>query len=269
MDVAAYAERITYAGPLSASADTLRALHEAHVFAVPFENLDIHLGRPISLDLEALYRKVVLGRRGGYCFELNGLFAQLLESLGFRVHHLMARVEWGATSVGPQSHRVLLVTVNEQRWLADVGFGGNGLIAPLPLEDNHQTSQYSEMFRLSRGDQGDYRLACRVAESWEALYSFSLERHPPVDYTYANYFHSHSPASIFTQKRICTKPTTDGRIVLQDRRLKVRMRGHSRVHHIQTVEEYRDTLRRDVGIALSAAEAQTCFPAASSAPEQP
>ncbi len=268
MDVAAYAERITYDGPLSASAEILGRLHEAHVFAVPFENLDIHLGRSISLDLETLYRKIVLGRRGGYCFELNGLFARLLESIGFRVHHLMARVEWGATTIGPRSHRVILVSLGDDRWLADVGFGGNGLIAPLPLEDDHPRSQYSERFRLTRRDEGEYRLSSRVAESWEPLYSFSLESHLPVDYTYANYFHSHSPESIFTQKRICTRPTPDGRVVLQDRRLRIRAHGHTRVRHIETVEEYRDILIRHFGMTLSEVEAQACFTAASSDPEQ-
>lgn len=269
MDVAAYAERIAYDGPLSASPKSLGRLHEAHVFAVPFENLDIHLGRPISLDLATMYRKIVLDRRGGYCFELNGLFAWLLESIGFTVHHLMARVEWGVATIGPRSHRVILVSVDDGWWLADVGFGGNGLIAPLPLEDNHQMSQYSERFRLTRRDEGDYRLSCRVAENWEPLYSFSLERHLPVDYTYANYFHSHSPESIFTQKRICTRPTTDGRIVLQDRRLRIRAHGHTRVRHLETVEEYRDIVIRHFGMTLSEVEAQACFAAASSDPEQP
>lgn len=126
LDQQAYLTRIGYEGSVNPSVETLRLLHRAHVLTVPFENLDIHLGRSISLDPSALFRKIVLSRRGGYCFELNGLFALLLEQLGFSVTRLAARVLYGGEGVRPRSHQLLLVQIGESRWIADVGFGGNG-----------------------------------------------------------------------------------------------------------------------------------------------
>ncbi len=254
MDRAAYLRRIGYDGPLTASADTLRALHEAHVFTVPFENLDIHLGRPISLDLPVLYDKIVRGCRGGYCFELNGLFAWLVESIGFTIDHLMARVRWGQTAPGPRSHRVLLVSLGGQRWIADVGFGGNGLIASLPLIPNRVDAQYAERFRVMREPDGEYRLDCEVRHVWEPLYSFTLASHLPVDYTYANYYHSHAPASLFTQTRLCTKPTPEGRLILRDRAFHTRAQGQTQVRTLDDAEAYRQVPEAQFGVSLLLAE---------------
>src|SRR5262245_46685487 len=128
----AYLRRIGYRGPRAASPEALAALHEAHVAAVPFENLDILLGRTISLDLDALEAKIVSGRRGGYCFEQNTLFRAVLERLGFRVTSLAARVR-GGDVLRPRTHMLLRVDLDEGPWLADVGFGGDGLVHPLPL----------------------------------------------------------------------------------------------------------------------------------------
>ena len=258
MDVETYIRRIGYTGPLAPSAETLVALHTAHTLSVVFENLDIHLGREISLETEAIYDKIVVRGRGGYCFELNGLFAWLLESLGFSVMHLAARVLDG-TVVRPRSHRVLLVTVSGHRWIADVGFGGNGLIAPIPLSADRVDEQYAERFRLIHMREHEYRLEYAIQDRWEALYRVALDPQLPVDYVYANYFHSHSPDSIFTQRRLCTRPTMEGRAVLQDRRLKVRVRSQTHTHTIETVDEYRGTLKERFGLSLSDDEAEACF----------
>jgi N-hydroxyarylamine O-acetyltransferase len=115
MNTTSYLERIGYYGPLSPTAETLRRLHVAHLMSVPFENLSIHLGEPIVLEDAALFDKVVAHRRGGFCYELNGLFAWLLRALGFRVTMLAAEVrnargEWGA----PFDHMALLVTIEEE-----------------------------------------------------------------------------------------------------------------------------------------------------------
>lgn len=120
----AYLARIKYEGPLIPSLETLQGLHRAHVMTVPFENLDIHLGRSISLAPADLFRKIVVERRGGYCFELNGLFALLLEALGIAVTRLAARVCSGAEGVRPRSHQLLMVKMGTSVWIVDVGFGG-------------------------------------------------------------------------------------------------------------------------------------------------
>ncbi|MBP9636444.1 MAG: arylamine N-acetyltransferase [Nitrospira sp.] len=129
----AYLARIKYEGPLIPSLETLQGLHRAHVMTVPFENLDIHLGRSISLAPADLFRKIVVERRGGYCFELNGLFALLLEALGIAVTRLAARVCSGAEGVRPRSHQLLMVKMGTSVWIVDVGFGGQGLLEPLTL----------------------------------------------------------------------------------------------------------------------------------------
>ncbi|MFB3065782.1 MAG: arylamine N-acetyltransferase, partial [Planctomycetota bacterium] len=133
MDVEALLRRIGYEGARDPNADVLQALHRAFVLSVPFENLDIHLGRPIVLDEAALFDKIVKRRRGGFCYEMNGLFAALLRALGFDVTLLSARVVGTDGKAGPEfDHLVLLVPLSERR-LADVGFG-DVFVHPLRLD---------------------------------------------------------------------------------------------------------------------------------------
>jgi N-hydroxyarylamine O-acetyltransferase len=130
----AYLKRIDYSGSLAVSLETLRALHRAHVFHIPFENLDIHLGRPISLELNDLFHKQVRERRGGYCYEMNGLFSAVLIALSFDVTRLQGRIIFGYDEVRPRSHQISLIKLEGVDWVADVGYGGRGLLEPIPLE---------------------------------------------------------------------------------------------------------------------------------------
>src|ERR1017187_1683598 len=132
MDVEAYLRRIQYDGPREPSLETLRELHRQHLFTVPFENLDIALRNPIQLDPELIYQKVVLRGRGGYCYELNGLFHELLEALGFTVCMLSAQVRRDDGSFGPDFDHMLLKATLDEPWIADVGFG-DSFVDPLPL----------------------------------------------------------------------------------------------------------------------------------------
>lgn len=250
MNVHAYCERINYHGGHGATSETLRALHLAHVFAVPFENLDNFLGRPVSLEPADLFAKIVTARRGGYCFELNGLFSLLLESLGFSVTRLIARVWYGSKPPHPRSHQVLLVKTGGESWLADVGFGGNGLLEPIPLSAGVRVSQHSEEFRLTAVEGGEYLLQCLVHGEWESLYSLTLEPCQPVDYKYPNYFHSHSPDSVFMQRRVCTVPTRDGRKTLVDRSLSIRRNGKNEKSVADSDAEYARLLHEHFGITL-------------------
>ncbi|MFO0767878.1 MAG: arylamine N-acetyltransferase [Nitrospiraceae bacterium] len=223
--------------------DTLLGLHRAHVLTVPFENLNIHLGQPVSLDPDDLFRKIVHRRRGGYCFELNGLFALLLEDLGFSVTRLAARVLYGAVGDRPRSHQVLVVKMEGQVWLVDVGFGGNGLLEPFPVKVGERKFHGSDQFALSLDDRGEYLLQCEIRRAWEKLYSFTFDPCLPVDYTFANYYHSHSPDSLFTQRRICTMPTPDGRKTFTDMVLKIRTGGKTQEIHPRDMSEYRELLK--------------------------
>ncbi|MFO0775155.1 MAG: arylamine N-acetyltransferase [Nitrospiraceae bacterium] len=269
MDVAAYLRRIDYAGPVAPSAQVLAAIHRAHTFCVPFENLDMHLGRTIALDADAWFDKIVARRRGGYCFELNGLFAELLVAVGFEVTHLAARVMLGDDMVRPRSHRLLRVRGDGREWLADVGFGGNGLIDPLPFEVDRVHQQGAERLHLREPEPGQYRLEAEIRGRWEGLYRFSREAQLPVDYLHANYYLSHAPESIFTQTRICTKPTADGRLILQDRRFTIRRNGVSERTTIHTRDEYAAVLRARFGLALDDDEIDRLYEGATAMPRPP
>src|SRR5215204_4139344 len=152
LDTKAYLERINYSGPLEPTAETLRRLQLAHLLAVPFENLSIRAGEPIVLDDEALFDKVVARRRGGFCYELNGLFAALLRALGFEVEMLSAAVWGDARGFGREFDHMALLVKLEERWLADVGFG-ESFVEPLRLDERGEQAQGARAFRIDR--EGD------------------------------------------------------------------------------------------------------------------
>ncbi|MEE8461199.1 MAG: arylamine N-acetyltransferase, partial [Acidobacteriota bacterium] len=171
MEIDAYLERIGYRGSRQPTVETLRQLHRAHLLAVPFENLDIPLGQPIVLSLLSFYDKIVRRRRGGFCYELNGLFGWLLEQLGFTVVMLSARVFEGSQP-GPEfDHLVLLIEMDE-RLIADVGFG-DSFLEPLRLDGEKEDVQQGSSYRLTGSDSG--RVLQRRRESeYESRYVFSL-----------------------------------------------------------------------------------------------
>src|SRR5687768_5627244 len=204
MDVDAYLQRINYRGPRTPTAETLRQLQVAHLFAVPFENLSIHSSQPIVLEDGALFEKIVRQRRGGFCYELNGLFAALLRSLGFSVDMLSAGVANKEGTFGPDfDHMVLLVRL-EERWLADVGFG-DSFLEPLLLDSRDEQIQGDRAYQIV--DQGDH-LIMRQREAggqWENQYRFTLQPHNYADYAEMCHYHQTSPQSHFTQGRLCSR----------------------------------------------------------------
>lgn len=227
LDLDAYLARIGYAGPTTPTLETLRALHLAHALSIPFENLDLFLGRSIRLDLEHLQEKLVKDRRGGYCFEHNTLFAAVLERLGFTVTTLAARVRFGNTKVLPRTHMLLKVDLEDAAWLADVGFGGEGLLGPVPLVPGAETKQGAWTYRVDR--EGELRVlqSWRV-EGWFDLYSFTLEPQYPVNYEMANWFVSTYPDSIFLKTMTVQKSTPTGRYALRGYELSVDRGGGDR-----------------------------------------
>jgi len=216
IDLDAYFQRIGYAGSRAPSRATLDALHLAHATRIPFENLDILLGRPIRLDLESLQAKLVAGRRGVYCFEQNRLFAAALEALGFAVTPLAARVRFGTTSILPRTHMALQVEVDGNRVLADVGFGVHGPLLPVSLERLGEARQFAWTYRVA-DDAGLHVLQLRNGAAWTDLYAFTLERHFPVDYEMANHYTSTHPSSRFVQTLTAQRSATDVRRMLRDR----------------------------------------------------
>ncbi len=218
IELKAYAERIGYAGPLAPDLATLKNLHLAHATHITFENLDVLLGRPIRLDLESLCAKMIAGGRGGYCFEQNALFAAMLEAVGFRVTRLAARVRMRSTKMTPRSHMTLMVEVAGERFLADVGFGGEGLLHPIPLRIDASARQFGWTYRVIIDGPFHVLQALHGAE-WFDLYAFTLEQSYPVDYEVANYYISTNSHSPFVHMIFVSRPGTDARWTLMNRRL--------------------------------------------------
>jgi len=196
LDLAGYLRRVEYEGALEPTEDVLRALHLAHATHIPFENLDILLGRPIRLDLASLQAKLVHGGRGGYCFEQNALLAAALEEVGFPVTRLAARVRYGTTTVLPRTHMLLLVRCEGRTWLADVGFGAEGLLHPVPFGKGEVSEQFAWSYRVVQED-GLWVLQSLHGDDWSDLYAFTLEPQHAVDYEMANHFTSTHPESRF------------------------------------------------------------------------
>ena len=213
MDVESYLKRINYSGPLEPAAETLRQLQLAHLCAVPFENLSIHAGEPIVLAEDALFTKIVGNRRGGFCYECNGLFAGLLRALDFEVAMLAAGVAHPTGGFGPDfDHMALLITL-DQRWLVDVGFG-ESFLEPLLLDERADQVQGTNSFRIV--EDGAYLVLMRrnVGGEWQPQYRFTLQPYEFADYEEMCHFHQTSPESHFTKNVICSRATGDGRITL-------------------------------------------------------
>jgi N-hydroxyarylamine O-acetyltransferase len=218
VDLAAYVERIGFAGELRPSAECLRELHLAHATHVPFENIEVLMGRPVRLDIESLWKKLVEDRRGGYCFEQNTLFAAVLEQLGFRVTRLAARVRMGAVGVRPRSHMLLAVESDGRQWLSDVGFGGDALLYPVQWLPGETSAQFAWKYRLMEEAPG-YVLQTWRGDGWVDLYSFTMEGQDAVDYEMANYYTSTHPDSFFRKQVMVHLPGPEVRVTLVGRRL--------------------------------------------------
>lgn len=248
LDLEAYFRRIEYQGPREPTIEVLEALHLAHATHIPFENLDIHLGRPIHIDLESIQAKLVDSRRGGYCFEQNTLLAAVLEKLGFRVTALSARVRLGATRVLPKTHMLLLVDLNGE-WLADVGFGTGGILMPVPMAAERVSRQHGRTYRLMR-DPGTWVLQSLTRGAWQDMYAFTLEAHYPIDFEMANHYVSTHPNSRFVQTLVVQRQTTDACHLLRNREHSV-MRGDDvQVRSIDGDDELLRVLDRDFDIEL-------------------
>ncbi len=210
MNVDRYFARIGYTGPPTVTHRTLAAIHRQHMLTVPFENLDIPLGRRISLSPEALWNKLIVERRGGFCYELNSLFGRLLQAVGYRVEFLSARV-WNGRQWGPdKDHMTLRVEADAGSWLADVGFGESFLV-PLRLEAGLVQGAGFTPFRLV--NQGDsWTMQARRDEQWEDGYRFTLESHAPESFQEMCDYQQTSPDTLFTQRVVCSRATAGGRV---------------------------------------------------------
>jgi N-hydroxyarylamine O-acetyltransferase len=258
LEVGAYLDRIGFDGlrPPVPDAATLRALHRAHLLTVPFENLDIHIGRPIVLDLAALERKLVGERRGGFCYELNGMFAALLRQLGYEVELLQARVRKaeGEGFGPPFDHLLLRVRCQDapRPWLADVGFG-DSFMEPLRLEAGLEQAEVTGRWRIDAVD-GDLELRRRPsgADRWDPEHRFGSYAHELGSFAAMCRYHQTSPKSPFTKRRVCSLATPTGRLTLRDDRLIVTDSGQRSERPIDGEAAFDTALRELFGVVLPA-----------------
>jgi N-hydroxyarylamine O-acetyltransferase len=263
LNLDSYLDRISYSGPLAPTLETLRALHYAHLLAVPFENLDIHRGVPILLDEERFFDKIVRHRRGGFCYELNSLFAALLRELGFQVTLLSARVPIEENRVGPEFDHLVLRVDLDTPWLADVGFG-ESFIEPLPLLPNAEQFQRNVFYCLDTREErwrvlryspepGKGRGVPVQADSdweWRMLYDFTLVPRRLLEFEGMCRYHQTSPESHFTRNRVCSILTPTGRTTLTDTRLVITEGSERRESALVIAAEYDTALQHYFGIRL-------------------
>ncbi len=251
--LAQYLTRIGLSHPPSPNEDGLQQIHSAQAFSIPFENLDIHLGRPISLDPKVLAAKILERKRGGYCFELNGIFRLALAALGFSVRPHLARVLYGRNDPGPRTHQVLIVTISEKKWLADAGFGGPGIRSPLPLVTGQIHEQYGERYRLQSHPELGTVLQKESQNLFFDLYCFDEnELTLDIDIEMANHFTSTWANSIFRLHRMCSLPHPWGRVTLSDMELTIHRDGQSLSKALPAGSSYISALAEHFGIDMDA-----------------
>lgn len=256
VDVRAYLERLGLEEAGEPSLEALRRIHRRHLQSIPFENLDIHEGVPILLEENAILAKIVRRRRGGFCYELNGAFAWLLGSLGYRVTLLSAEVALPEGGFGiPFDHLTLRVDLGRP-YLADVGFG-DSFLEPIPLVPDDEQPEAESVYRL-RLAEGHHVLERRAATEsrFRPQYRFTLEPRKLSDFAEGCHYHQTSPDSTFTQKVLCTRATSEGRLTLsQDAIIETRNGVKSRTL-IASRADWRKALEKGFGIELP--ESPTC-----------
>ena len=259
LNLDAYFTRINYSGPRTPTLATVQAIHARHAAAIPFENLDPFLGRPVAVDLASVQDKLVTRQRGGYCFEQNTLFRAVLEALGIAVTSLLARVYWNAppgAPTPPRTHMILRTVIDGQDMIADVGFGGHLLAHPYALRtDAPQQAGASTLRLVDEGPQ--HLLQVRGGEDWRDIYRFTLEPAVAADIELANWFTATHPESRFRKFLILQRLLSDARLVLLNRGF-IRRGADGSVQSVEIADaaELARLLAEDFGVVASLSDAQ-------------
>jgi N-hydroxyarylamine O-acetyltransferase len=254
IDLDAYFQRIGYAGERTPTLATLRAIHARHATMIPFENLTPLLRQPVRLDLASLQDKLIHRGRGGYCFEQNLLLRAVLLALGFRVTGLAARVRWNVPDevITARGHMLLRVDIDRQTYLADVGFGGLTLTAPLALMPDLEQPTTHELFRVIADGDG-YLMQAQIGQTWRSLYRFDLQEQHLPDYEVTNWYLSNNPNSHFVTGLMAARPDADRRYALRNNQLAIHyLDGDTERRVLTTVAELRAILEDAFHITLPA-----------------
>ncbi|NEW04940.1 arylamine N-acetyltransferase [Paenibacillus sp. SYP-B3998] len=250
-EVRAYLERINYNGPVDKSVSTLAKLQECHLHTVPYENLDILQRKPLSLDREELFEKIVIRRRGGYCFELNALFGWLLRELGYTVTDFMARFWRDEPNLPPKRrHHVLKVGVGEETYLCDVGVGGIVPRLPIQMVEGLEHQQGDELYRLEQDTYYGWMLCEFKKGQWSQLYSFTEEPQLPKDFVMATYWCENAPESIFIKEAMVAIRTQDGRNSIAGNEFRIFTSDGVKTFIPQSNEQYKEGLITFFGLHI-------------------
>ncbi|MDX1774658.1 N-hydroxyarylamine O-acetyltransferase [Oceanihabitans sediminis] len=246
-----YLRRINLEAPISVNYESLKALHRAQHLSIPFENIDICLGKNIPIDAHSIFQKLVKHKRGGYCFELNGLLLLALQAYGFEVRPLLGRVHLTGEP-GGRTHQALLVTIDSQTWLVDVGFGAESPTIPIPFVINEVVRFEHRSFRLVSSELFGYMLQSNQGDTWKNLYSFDLSPVLDIDLKLGNHFTSTSPDSFFINARIAALPVPYGVLTLYNDRFKKVINGKEEQIFLKDDASYLSFLAEAFDIHLEA-----------------
>ena len=247
-----YLHRIDYTGTPKADIETVERMMRRHLFSVPFENLDVQAGKIVSLVPEDIVEKIVGRKRGGYCYEVNGLFAMALEALGIPYQFVAARPMFYPTR-RPRTHMALVLTLGDERWLCDLGFGSYGIRAPMRLDAlDIEIAQDDDTFMMTLGDDGFYVLRAKVDGQWTNQYAFDLSPQEWVDFVPANYLNSTHPEAIFVRMTVAVLMTEAGRKILGGDSLKIVEHGRTEKRTVAP-NELAGILAREFGLTMPGA----------------
>lgn len=238
-----YLSRIGYTGEVGADITTLTRLMQQQLRSIPFENTEVQAGRIPSMVPEDIVGKVINHQRGGYCYEVNGVFAMALTAIGFEWYFAGARSMLYPTR-RPKTHMVLIVQLDGRDYLCDCGFGGYALRSPMEIREG-ETTQDGDRYRLEL-IAGEYVLGAMVQGEWQRLYGFALQNQEWIEFTLANYFNATSPDTVFTQKKLAIMQTPHGRKILVDNELKLIEEGNMEKFEV----DYESALKEYFGLAL-------------------
>jgi len=259
MDIQAYLNRIQYRGSLEPNLQNLSALQKTHMQTVPFENLSVYYKQPIVLNEKALYNKIVEKNRGGFCYELNGLFAWLLRGLGYKVELLAAGVATGKGGFGPEFDHMTLLVHLEEDYLVDVGFG-DSFQEPLRVNIRGEQRQDGVSYQLSAEGEALILSKQNIMDenpNLQPQYRFMLNPHQMKEYEGMCHYHQTSPDTPFTQKRICSRATENGRYSLSDLKLIVTENGKKQEKVLASEDEFEAVLKDYFRIDLNSISLRT------------
>ncbi|MBS1550800.1 MAG: arylamine N-acetyltransferase [Bacteroidetes bacterium] len=251
MDIIKYLKRISISGISLPDYENLRILHRNHLLNIPFENLDIHLNIKIRLELQYLKEKIINGNRGGYCYELNGLFYNLLRNLGFNVKMISARVSDNSGGFGEEFDHLAIIAETDRLWLADVGFG-DSFIEPLEIKLNEVQKDPTGFYRISEFAGTDYLSLQKSSDGliFKDEYIFTFKERKWNEFEEMNNYHQTSPDSPFTKKLLCSIAKENGRITLTDRNLTVTEGNVKKIADVKDKDDFNNKLFEYFGMKM-------------------